>query len=508
MPDRYADVRLDADARAAEPDARPLAERPFTLALLGDFSGRGDAAPRPDLAGLRPLGVDRDDFDAVLARLAPQLRLRPDGAAQPPDVSFRDLDDFHPDQLFARLPLFQELRLLRRRLADPASFRQAAAELTPPAEPTAPAPAATTTTLSGGELLELMLGEAPPAVPPAPAAAEAADLRAYVRRLVAPHRVAGPEPGQAELLARLDAALGEQMRALLHHPAFQALEALWRATFLLVRRVETGPSLRIYLLDVTRAELQADLAPGRELHESALYRLLVEAARETPGGTPWSLLAGDYRFGPAEDDLRLLGRLAELAERAGAPFLAAAAPELIGCPSFAALPEPAGWAEPDAAWQALRREPAARWLGLAAPRLLLRLPYGEDAEPCESFRFEELPGPPRHDDYLWGSPAFACALLLAQSFAAAGWAMRPGMLREIERLPLHLARDADGDTRAQPCAETLLTERAAQRILDAGVMPLASRKEQDAVHLVRFQSVASPPAALAGPWTRPRSVEA
>jgi hypothetical protein len=58
------------------------------------------------------------------------------------------------------------------------------------------------------------------------------------------------------------------------------------------------------------------------------------------------------------------------------------------------------------------------------------------------------------------------------------------------------------DAEAVPCGETLLTERAAGRILDRGIMPLASLKAQDRVRLIRLQSVARPFAPLAGRWDR------
>ena len=53
---------------------------------------------------------------------------------------------------------------------------------------------------------------------------------------------------------------------------------------------------------------------------------------------------------------------------------------------------------------------------------------------------------------------------------------------------------------AKPCAEVLLTENEADFLLNTGLMPLASLKGQDAVLLVRLQSISELPAALAGRW--------
>ena len=49
---------------------------------------------------------------------------------------------------------------------------------------------------------------------------------------------------------------------------------------------------------------------------------------------------GNYTFGPQREDAELLGRLARIARAAGAPFIAAASPRLLGCESLADTPHP------------------------------------------------------------------------------------------------------------------------------------------------------------------------
>ena len=58
----------------------------------------------------------------------------------------------------------------------------------------------------------------------------------------------------------------------------------------------------------------------------------------------------------------------------------------------------------------------------------------------------------------------------------------------------------EGEPRSKPCAEVLMTQTAAEEMLEKGIMPLATIKEQPVVRLVRFQSIADPPTALAGRW--------
>lgn len=483
------DVFLDVNA--GRTGASPVAARdtPFRLLLLGDFSGRasrGIVESGGALAGRRTVRVDRDDFSDVLEQMAPRIVLDDAGRVA---LRFASLDDFHPDAIYDQLPHF---KAARAQLADSAGVQ---------------APPAAAPRQRAGSVLEDILGEPldEPADDRGNARGDAAaddEFRSLVRNIVAPHLVPSADPGQAHRLAQVDAAMSAAMRAVLHHPRFQALETLWRAVWMLVRRVETDDQLQIHLLDISRDELMADLsAAGDRVEDSAIYRLIVESSVGTPGSVPWALIAGDYLFGPDDADVALLARLAEVARHAGASFVADASAPLSGLPDFEMLPDAHDWpSRTSPRWDALRRAPSARWAGLVAPRFLLREPYGAATDPCERFRFEEFSGAPEHAGLVWGSGAFACAMLLAESFAEAGWSLRPGMRRDIGGLPLVLVRPG-GATDAVPCAELLLTERAAQHMMDRGIMPLASVKNQDAVHLVRFHSIAEPAAALGGRWT-------
>src|SRR5579864_6450722 len=106
-------------------------ETPFRIAILGDFSGRENRGVLDaSLQGRKPILVDRDNFDNVMARVAPELQLPlggPDGPRIP--VRFRELDDFHADRLYVSLKIFHALRDTRERLNDRATFDAAAAEV-------------------------------------------------------------------------------------------------------------------------------------------------------------------------------------------------------------------------------------------------------------------------------------------------------------------------------------------------------------------------------------------
>lgn len=485
---------------------------PFHIAVLGDLSGRPSRGRvGTSFADCGTLLVDCDNIDAVLAKIGPEVSL-PIGGSTSSRLRFSELDDFHPDRLFDRAEIFRRLREVRLRLHDPATFVAAAEELgvrlEPQAAPKTSAPPASpgvvASSLSHGALLDEIveqaegreLGGRPSRAPDV--------LQDFVRRVAEPHLVAASDLRQVELIGVIDRALSAQMRALLHVPAFQALEAAWRALFFLVRRVETGSQLKLHLIDLSKDELAADLMSSQDLRAVGAYKLLVEETVGTPCAERWALIIGNYTFSPRREDADLLGRLAKIARAAGAPFIAAASPRLLGCSSIAETPQPRDWrltpdADAAAAWEALRRLPEASAIGLALPRFLLRLPYGKKTDAIESFDFEEIPESAEHEDYLWGNPAFACAALLAQSFSECGWEMRPGTHAQIDGLPLHVY-EQDGESGLKPCAEAVLTNDAADRILEEGLMPLVSLKGRDAVRVVRFQSIAEPLRVLAGRW--------
>jgi type VI secretion system protein ImpC len=131
---------------------------------------------------------------------------------------------------------------------------------------------------------------------------------------------------------------------------------------------------------------------------------------------------------------------------------------------------------------------------LAAPRFLVRVPYGAKGEPCEIVPFEEVDADrPAHDGFLWGNGALLCAIVLGESAANdRPWATQG----TVDNLPFYVAR-VDGDPTAIPCAEALLSQRSVMHLLDRGLTALASERDGDAVRIARLQSISRPPTPLA-----------
>jgi type VI secretion system protein ImpC len=440
--------RLEFDLGFGRAGRRRDDDEPMRLLVLGDFSGKA-LAERPPLASRPTLRVDIDTIDAVMKRLAPRLSV-PAG-----EIEFAKLDDFHPDRLYARLDLFKALRQAR---ADPQA--------------------------GTGDLLGRLLGK-PTESTGAPVATPASGLDALIRNIVAPYIVKDTSAQTIPYLQAVDAAIAEQMRTLLHTPAFQSLEAAWRGMHWLISSLELDENLQLHLFDVTREELLADIVGAQgKLTQTALYRALVDRWRNVPGSQGWSALVGLSDFGPSDADIGLLAALGLIGSQGGAPLLAGADLALAGDDEGVL-----------ARWLALRRSEAAPWIGLAAPRVLLRLPYGKDTDPIEAFAFEEFAGSPTHDEFLWGCGSLAATLLIGRGFTARGWGMELGDEREIGDLPAYTFV-LDGERKMQACAEHFLPESELQTLLEAGLIPIASRRDRNAVVVIRFQSVSNPPAPL------------
>lgn len=479
--------------------ARRDDESPFRVLVIADLGGD----PAVPLAQRKPLKLDIDNFDQVLARVAPRRTLQLEGQAV--TVSFREYDDFHPDALYRRIGAFATLQQLRDAAQDPRQAHQVAvalglspADAAPPAAPAEPAAA------GADDMMERLLGRKAAPGPAAAAPAAGFDMEAWIRAAVSPNIVPDPTHEQRVVGLALESALGELMRRVLHDPGLQALEANWRSLDRLVREADWGETLQLLVLDASRAEIEADLAAAADdLGRSALYRVLCGPATLPPDGQPWSFIASDLMLGADEADVRLLAVLGAMAAKAGAPWVAGARPAAIGSTGGAQWGEPAAWAEASdprlALWQALRRSAVAPWIGLAGPRILMRLPYGRQTDPISAFAFEELPADRPHEAYLWGPSGLALALLAARAFQEDGWELRLESQLHLNDLPSHVVQ-VDGESQQKPGAEWLISEPAGEAVLERGVMPLMSYRNRDAVRLLRWQSIASPAQALQGAW--------
>jgi type VI secretion system protein ImpC len=481
--------RLSKPSRPISPGGK------FRIALLGDFSGRANAGKLETGAALahrKPIKVDVDNLDDVIARMKLSLKLNLTDDTEPVTVPIGSIDDFHPDQLAENLELFEQLIQLRRNLGNRSTFDRAAKEvlswsgedpLPPPSRQARGAEIATDRRLSD---FARLTGRK--------STAEAADQSVddLMRRLVGPFIQPARDSRQEQLTERVDEALSVAMRRVLHHPDFQAAEAIWRGVEFLVRRIETGERMEIVLYDVSAEEFAADLAAGDGLVESGLYGMLVEQPALDAHQGPFSVVIGLYGFELTPPHADLLGRAAQITGGGGAPFIAAIGPDALKIPFRDQHPLIKD------AWGALYRLPAAAYLGLATPRFLLRMPYGKKSDPIDAFKLEEFTRQSGLSGMLWGHPGILAALLLAETSAQQGAKMKLGTVMTARDIPYYVYFDEDGDPVPLPCTERLYSERQAVMITGYRVMPVLTLRGRPEVRLGSFGSLAGTP--LAGFW--------
>lgn len=464
----------------------------FRIAVLGDFSGRANAGVMETgakLAARKPLKVDVDNLDALLERLAPEIKVPVGEEGEVVVVPVKSMDDFHPDQLVENLPLFEELLQLRRNLMSKSGFDRAAKEVLSwsgeEALPPPPKRGGATTIATDRKLSDFarLTGRKQ---------AEEADPGDLIRRLVGPFIVPARDSRQDALVARVDAALSDAMRRVLHHPDFQSAEALWRGLEMLVRRIETDAKLQIVVYDISADELAADLAAQDALDKSALYSLLVEQPAMDDHQGPLSLLVGLYQFEASPPHADLLGRLAQVAAASGAPCFAGIGPD--------PLKEPMHEWHPliKSAWEKLRALPACAYLALATPRFLLRMPYGKKTDPIDAFAFEEFTRHGGLSGMLWGHPALLAGVTLAETWRRDSKAMKIGSIAAVNEMPVYVYTDPDGDQIALPCTERMYSEKLAMQVASTGVNPVVALRGRPEVRMGGFNGLAG--GVVAGRW--------
>ncbi|MFC7399186.1 type VI secretion system contractile sheath large subunit [Chelatococcus sp. GCM10030263] len=233
-----------------------------------------------------------------------------------------------------------------------------------------------------------------------------------------------------KLIARLDRTIGAQLDAILHHPRFQQLEAGWRGLAYLAGHLRRTEKVILRVLTLTWGELAADLGRALEFDQTQLFNLIYAQEFDMPGGEPYGLLLADFpvghrrRPGSALDDVDVVAGLAAVATAAFAPVILPAKPELVGLDDFAELTATidldAVFRDADhRRWQNFRRSDEARFVGVIAPRVLMRAPYRDDGAQRYGFRYRETIANGR--GYLWGSGLYVFGTVVARVFARHGW---------------------------------------------------------------------------------------
>jgi type VI secretion system protein ImpC len=304
------------------------------------------------------------------------------------------------------------------------------------------------------------------------------------------------------MIAEIDKRLSQQVNAILHHAEFQQLESAWRGLHYLVNNTETDEMLKVRVMNISKADLGKTLKryKGTAWDQSPVFKMLYEQEYGQFGGEPFGCITGDYYFDQSPPDVELLGQMAQVAAAAHAPFIAAASPSVMQMGSWQELANPRDltkiFTTPEyAAWRSLRESEDSRYIGLAMPRFLSRLPYGAKTNPVEEFAFEEDTTGTDHSKYTWANAAYAMAVNINRSYKLYGWGSRIRGVESggaVEGLPTHTFPTDDGGVDMKCPTEIAISDRREAELAKNGFMPLIHRKNSDFAAFIGAQSLQKP----------------
>ena len=288
-------------------------------------------------------------------------------------------------------------------------------------------------------------------------------------------------------IAEIDRVISLQLNEIMHHEAFQKLEGSWRGLHHLVFESETGTMLKIRVLNINKKELTKELEKAIEFDQSAIFKQVYENEYGMFGGEPIGMLIGDYEISNHPQDMVLVEKMSQVAAAAHAPFITSAAPQLFGWDNFTELSEVRDLARifdqvEYAKWRSFRESEDSRYVGLCLPHTLMRLPYGRDTVPTETFNFTEDVDGKDHKKYLWGNAAYSFGTRVTEAFALYNWCVA---IRGVEGgglvqgLPTHTFSTDEGEVALKCPTEIAITDRREKEFSDLGFIPLVHCKNTD-----------------------------
>ena len=358
-------------------------------------------------------------------------------------------------------------------------------------------------TYEGDELASLLQREFKPKTEEARSAVEQAVLTLAQQALVNTQVIGDDVVKTIEaMIAELDRKLSEQINLIMHNEDFQKLEGAWRGLHHLINNTETDEMLKIRVMNISKAELSKTLKKykGTSWDQSPLFKKVYEEEYGQFGGEPFGCLVGDYYFDQSPPDVELLGEMAKISAAGHTPFITGASPTVMQMDTWQELANPRDltkiFGTPEyAAWRSLRESDDARYIGLAMPRFLSRLPYGAKTSPVDEFAFEEETGAADHRKYTWANAAYAMAVNINRSFKMYGWCTSIRGIESggaVEGLPTHTFPTDDGGVDIKCPTEIAISDRREAELAKNGFMPLIHRKNSDFAAFIGAQSLQKP----------------
>ena len=360
------------------------------------------------------------------------------------------------------------------------------------------------TTMEAGEFTSLLKKEFKPQSDRAKEAVEKA-VQTLAERVLEDSGAVVPEEAAktiASIIAEIDKKLTDQVNQILHQEDFQKLEGAWRGMHYLVNNTETDEMLKIKVMNISKKELGKTLKKfkGTAWDQSPIFKKMYEEEYGQFGGEPYGCLVGDYYFDHSPPDVEMLNGIAQVSAACHAPFITGVSPATLQMDSWQELSNPRDLTKifqtPEyAPWRSLREADDSRYIGLAMPRFLARLPYGAKTDPVDEFDFEEDTEGADHSKYSWANSAYAMATNINQSFKFYGWCSRIRGIESggaVEGLPCHTFPTDDGGVDMKCPTEIAIADRREAELAKNGFMPLLHKKNSDFAAFIGAQSLQKP----------------
>jgi type VI secretion system protein ImpC len=293
-------------------------------------------------------------------------------------------------------------------------------------------------------------------------------------------------------IEEIDQQISRQLREVMHHPEFQKLEGTWRGLQRFVNNTEIQKGeLEVHVMNCSKETLAEEFENAGQPHKSEFYKKMVRGTYQVFGGVPFGVVVADYEWSEHPRDVKTLSDFAKVASISHTSILTSPSPALLGKDSFDAIKglDTQNFADiferPECIeWRNFRESHESRYVTMAMPRYMARLPYGNGKSniKVDDFHFEEFElsedgenQEQPNSKFCWSNAAYALAERVTESFFVWGWttAIRGvengGLVRE---LPLYKYTSARGDTRVHCPTELVLDFEQEFALSNQGMCPL------------------------------------
>lgn len=501
-------------------DAIVQRELPLIVGVLSDVSGMPKEA-LPPLKEREFIEIDRDNFNDVMVGSGVRLAYKVPNVVNEEseqlnlELLFNTIDDFNPINLVKQIPVTNAIYESRNRIRDMTAkldgndpldgilteiladetMQTELIELFPEGEDWR--------SVTPNDLVQRMLSEGRMALDDSqiPYSLEMiGEFAVSILKKLSTLQGRFANDLMIDKIAQIDNSLTNQINLVMHTAEFQALEATWRGLHFFVMNTETGSTLKIRLLNVSKKDLLKDLQKAVEFDQSTLFKKVYEEEFGTYGGDPYSFLIGDYEFGRHPEDIELLEKISGVASSAHAPFISAAYAKLFDMTDFFNLAQPRDLTKIFESaelikWRSFRSSEDARYVTLTLPKVMLRLPFGPETVVAEGFDFLEDCDGSDARKYLWGNPAYVLGQRITNAFSHYGWlaairGVEGGGL--VEGLPAHTFKTPAGDIKLTCPTQVSITDRREKELNDLGFMAILHCKGSDKAAFFGGQTTGQP----------------